>query len=300
MKPPQSIASNITLSFDEMGTPVRALSFRFLHPKNGTNLPPEALIHSHIQTQLYGESSMSIQLPKLIRTTTLILVYTAAAIAASFAWGNLPTTSAYSFEDILTDPMLTVSDRPTIDPGIVSSRSVTTVSGSASTNVTDAYPGPSMRGYPAPNPIMSLTLKHDKIGKLTATLKSLLALITFSPGTTEQDFEVQLYELTNLASQFEAQLIGLAFSIQAFTKDGQPIERFNKPYTVVLSYDDSSMQKGDEEALRLFQWDYSKNSWVEIEADINMEANEISAIIGQSAELALIGRSHLYLPAIQH
>ena len=180
---------------------------------------------------------MSKKLPNALRITFLAFAYTVALIVATYAWGDLATTSAHSFDQQINQYLLpSGANYPTLDPGTLDSMSDSESRAiSAQAESVRAYPSPSRRGYPAPEPFATLRLRPNEEGRLHISYNEVTVTIIFPPGTTDQEAQVQLFQLTHLLSQIEARLVGIPFTIQSSTLDGTPIDTFNKPYTVVLS-----------------------------------------------------------------
>lgn len=172
--------------------------------------------------------------------------------------------------------------------------------------------------YPYPVPIPVRVVRSGDDVSLLAQLLDLLLTMSLSADDIDQGLEIFLYQLDDLDSDEKSRVIGSAFRTEILDQDGNPVTELDEPIMITLTYDDNGMIDGDEEALQLYIWSQSLRKWIPIEASINVEQNRITARIqvggdgvsaasGQaiqlsdsgSLELALMGRSHLYLPLIE-
>lgn len=200
-------------------------------------------------------------------------------------------------------------DFPTLDPGnvdVVVSQQPKRETAQSSRPVEEPYPYP----YPAPNPLTSKTLSPDQLTMLTAKLRSFLAQIQFSPGTTDGNSTVKLFELFGIRGGEKGKIVGMPFSIHVLNSDGEIVTRLNKAVKIVLKYEDDGMTKSDEKALALFRWSTSQHKWIAIKSTVDTENNTITALIGgqalsgqaetgQTIDIAIMGNNHIFLPTIQ-
>lgn len=238
-------------------------------------------------------------------TLIFALLFAAAYASDYILYGSAAASPAFvasaNSADIITLQPRQI-DYPVIDQGLDSHAQTTTLNSSTSSSSIqeDSYPGPSMRGYPAPKPFHRFTINPKLRTTIQAFLREFSAELTFDVGTTDETVEVQLFALEGQNRSIAERVLGMAFSMQVFNQQGNAIVQFNKPVQVVFTMGvaGSSGTTMMEQDLKLFQWDTSSAGWVPILTEINSADGTLTTSITRPGELAIMQNDYIFIPTV--
>jgi hypothetical protein len=86
-----------------------------------------------------------------------------------------------------------------------------------------------------------------------------------------------------------------SFTLDADTIDGQPVTRFQQPYTMVISYSAAELAAVNvsEASLKLAFWDTASNHWVSVPMSVDTVNHSVTASLDHFTEFALFGSKQL-------
>ena len=91
-----------------------------------------------------------------------------------------------------------------------------------------------------------------------------------------------------------------SFTLEARTRDGQPVTHFQAPYTMAITYtgEDLSTRGIAESTLLVAFWDGSR--WVSVPRQVDTENNRVTVVLDHFTEFVLAagGEQRLFLPQI--
>lgn len=168
-------------------------------------------------------------------------------------------------------------------------------------SVTNDYPAPSLRGYPAAVPFKQVRIRHNVKEAIRAVLDELALLFGIEAGTVDTESEMQIYKLKSLHDTISYRVVGGAFSIQFTDENGDLIGAFNKPIKITFSLglSGASTQNSSSTVMKPHQWDQSSATWKRLEYEVNTEDNTITATITEPGEVALLRNVQIFVPSIQ-
>ena len=111
---------------------------------------------------------------------------------------------------------------------------------------------------------------------------------------------VRLEEVTTPPATGGFQLLGRVFAITAEDGQGNPVTRFDQPFTIVIGYEESDLDGMAEEDLVLHYWNVAEERWVYIPGVVDTEANTLTVTLDHLTDFAVleVPHSRVYLPAL--
>jgi hypothetical protein len=127
--------------------------------------------------------------------------------------------------------------------------------------------------------------------------------LTFPPGAVSEPVIASLASVASPPVPGDLALVGQAYALQAWTMAGEPVTRFERPYTVTVEYGGVALPEGlDEASLMLYVWDENAGEWGSVPSQVDVEANTLVASLDRAATFAVMGRTEggtrQYLPFI--
>ena len=163
------------------------------------------------------------------------------------------------------------------------------------------YPGPGMRGYPAPSPFKRIQITFNSQQEFQTFLDVIRAYFNIDAGTTNENVELQMYRLSSLPTQISDRVVGDAFSIRLVDNNGREVTRFNKPIRVTFALNEVESQSTNNSrtSVKPYQWDQDVGGWTPLYYEVSEDGSALIAVVDKPGEFALMEDILVFVPSIQ-
>lgn len=205
-----------------------------------------------------------------------------------------PTATASATHTPTASP--TATDTPTATP--TGTPTATATAGPSPT----ASPSPTPSATPSPTntpPPVVATVLPEAGGAVSGQIADSAIRADFPPGAYGEPLTLTLAPLSDPPTNGEQRRLGDSFSIRAADAENQPVTRFDKPFTLTVTYTGSDWAELADLTWSFYYWSTPAGQWVVIPTRRTGEST-FEAAIDHLTDFALweFGERQLFLPAI--